>query len=299
MYGDWSVCSNTCGGGEQTRQARCEDKQTGRVVADTECGKKSGSIIRRCGQADCPTWVAGSWSQCSVSCGVGERKRQVWCSQGGSRVSSDMCDREEVPTTREECSVGTCGSWRPGHWAPCSAQCGPGVTTREVLCVDQVTNKTIDQQECGGDNKPSNQSACIEISCEDSHNMEDNTIDIDAANNNQVIKNAKRKYSSDKKQLTTTNRNIPHLPRTTNVPRYRWKIGHWTKCSVSCGQGQQKRVVTCYDRVRGKMEEDQSKCSRVRPKPRDKQSCNSRNCPVGKWLEGEWSACSVSCGKVN
>ena len=298
VYSEWSPCTKTCGGGEQSRQARCQDQGTGKVLEDGKCRNVSESLTRVCSHTDCPGWVAGDWSECSASCGVGVRQRPVWCEQGGSRVTSEVCDSEAVPVTREECSAGTCGRWRPGQWAPCSAQCGPGVTTREVLCVDQHTRNNLPEEKCLAHKKPSNHSSCIEISCEDSDNEEDNVIDTDAVTNKEVTKKSIKTYSSEKDKSIIANRKIP-IPRTPNVPRYRWKIGHWTKCSVSCGQGLQKRVVACYDRVRGKMEEEQSKCSRVRPKPKDKQACNSRNCPVGMWLEGEWSACSVSCGKVN
>ena len=160
--------------------------------------------------------------------------------------------------------------------------------------MEQETEAALPEEKCITHKKPRNQSSCIEISCEHSDNMEDNTINTEAVAKKELTKNV-----VNKDQSSAVTKKLPVLRNTKNLPRYRWKIGHWNKCSVNCGPGLQKRVVSCYDRVRGQTEEDQRKCSRVRPKPKDKQACNSRNCPIGKWLEGEWSACSASCGKVN
>ncbi len=80
--------------------------------------------------------------------------------------------------------------------------------------------------------------------------------------------------------------------------QYRWKVGPWQKCSKDCGRGTQVRAVACFDSHRD---------ARVAPflcrvkvvKPKNHRQCNVHRCTDGKWIEGEWSACSVSCGKVS
>ena len=297
VFGSWSECSQTCGGGEQSRLGRCQD-QVGDVLEDRKCEKMPKVTHKTCGYKDCPRWVTGEWSHCSASCGRGERQRPYWCQQDSDRVSSDLCDAATVSAHREECSMDDCTKWIAGDWTPCSSDCGPGVRTRKVVCATQETQNQLPEKKCMVDKKPISNSSCIETSCSESENNEDNFINIDAATKKQVTKKFTQNYVKDKNISPSANKKLS-LSSNANLPRYRWKIGHWTKCSENCGKGLQKRVVTCFDRVRGLMETDQRKCSRVRPKPRDKQPCNSKDCPVGKWLQGEWSSCSVSCGKVN
>ncbi len=40
------------------------------------------------------------------------------------------------------------------------------------------------------------------------------------------------------------------------------------------------------------------KCSRIRPEPISRRPCNHARCPPGAWITAAWSACSVTCGKV-
>ena len=161
----------------------------------------------------------------------------------------------------------------------------------------QETQTQLAEVKCTADKKPISESSCIETSCADSENEEDNVLAIDAVSNKERNKKFRKNETFQEDKSFSANKVWP-FHRNTKLPRYRWKIGHWTKCSAYCGGGGQKRVVTCYDRVRGQTEADQWKCSQVRPKPRDEQACNSSECPEGEWLEEEWSPCSVSCGKV-
>uniref|UniRef100_A0A4W4E569 Peptidase M12B domain-containing protein n=1 Tax=Electrophorus electricus TaxID=8005 RepID=A0A4W4E569_ELEEL len=68
-----------------------------------------------------------------------------------------------------------------------------------------------------------------------------------------------------------------------------WVTGDWEECSVSCGNGFQKRLVQCLDRE-GKVA---AYCDSVQ-RPSAIRVCGDP-CPI--WSIGEWSACSKSCGK--
>ena len=267
-------------------------------MEDRKCEKMSKVTHRACGRIDCPSWVTGEWSHCSASCGRGERQRPYWCQQDGARVASDLCNVATVPAHRDECRRDECTQWIAGEWSPCSSDCGPGARTRKVVCAAQERDNQLPEEKCMAHKKPVNNSSCIETSCSESENNEDNAINIDAVTNKEAKKKFTKIDSLNKDKSPAINHKLSQY-RNANLPRYRWKIGHWTRCSENCGQGLQKRVVTCYDRVRGLMETDQRKCSRVRPKPKDRQQCSSKDCPVGEWLPEVWSPCSVSCGKVN
>ncbi|XP_006642324.3 A disintegrin and metalloproteinase with thrombospondin motifs 15 [Lepisosteus oculatus] len=72
-------------------------------------------------------------------------------------------------------------------------------------------------------------------------------------------------------------------------PMYKWAVGSWEDCSVTCGNGLQKRSVECLD-TDGKLVTD---CDTAQ-KPNDIRLCGDP-CPV--WSIGEWSPCSKTCGK--
>ena len=267
-FGSWSECSKTCGGGDQSRLARCQDYQ-GNMQEERKCEKMVKTTHRSCGQEECPRWQAGEWSPCSVSCGRGVRQRPYWCQQESKRLASNLCDSDAVPAHRDECSTDECTTWIAGEWTPCSSDCGPGVRSRKVVCAAQETHNQLPEEKCVEDKKPISNSSCIETSCSESENDEDNAISPEDAATNKKGKKKFRKNETLKEKLVAV-KNWP-FHKGAKLPRYRWKIGHWTKCSADCGGGKQTRVVTCYDRVRGQMEADQWKCSRVRPRPRYEQ----------------------------
>ena len=66
-----------------------------------------------------------------------------------------------------------------------------------------------------------------------------------------------------------------------------WRVTPWEECSTSCGNGTQSRRISCEHH-------DENMCRR-HEKPRSTQACPGIPCPV--WRTGDWSDCSVSCGK--
>ncbi|KAM4015027.1 A disintegrin and metalloproteinase with thrombospondin motifs 15 [Anomaloglossus baeobatrachus] len=77
----------------------------------------------------------------------------------------------------------------------------------------------------------------------------------------------------------------PSRPR----PQFHWTAGSWGSCSVSCGDGQQTRLVQCRD----PWEQLASDCpSSLRPP--EIRTCGDP-CPV--WETGEWTSCSKTCGR--
>ncbi|XP_044088992.1 A disintegrin and metalloproteinase with thrombospondin motifs 12 isoform X2 [Neovison vison] len=58
-------------------------------------------------------WIAGNWSECSTSCGLGAYWRSVACSTGRD---SD-CAAVLKPDPAKRCHLRPCASWRVGNWS--------------------------------------------------------------------------------------------------------------------------------------------------------------------------------------
>jgi len=129
-------------------------------------------------------WVMGRWRKCKVSgereCGKGQMKRVVSCKNG--KTASSSCNNREKPRNRMACQV-KCprnkptrrespvvsnrverGSWRFGHWSPCSTSCGLGFKKRQVKCLGS-SNTEIADSLCNLDLRPSDTHGCRMSDC--------------------------------------------------------------------------------------------------------------------------------------
>ncbi|XP_017565799.2 A disintegrin and metalloproteinase with thrombospondin motifs 16 isoform X1 [Pygocentrus nattereri] len=242
--GDWSVCSRTCGSGEQSRQVQCVRRTSPTqmdVVTDTHCALPPPARRQPCNTHTCPpTWSTGPWSQCSRKCGKGVRKRTVMClsSASGSRVLPDSsCVLLPRPHSQESCMLKRCqkqhrAQWVLSSWQQCSVTCGKGVQVRVLKCVEKDTvgkHRDLALKKCQHLPKPSAelQRACVQPDC-------------------------------------------PSIPR---LHRPDWYNSPWSQCTVSCGGGIQVRSVQCL--INGR---PSSGCS-SQMKPAMSQACSTAFCP--------------------
>ncbi|XP_039619928.1 A disintegrin and metalloproteinase with thrombospondin motifs 15-like [Polypterus senegalus] len=94
--------------------------------------------------------------------------------------------------------------------------------------------------------------------------------------------------SSLNKEMVDTNQVEVKKPEYKR-PLCKWVTGSWDDCSVTCGNGLQKRTVECRDN-NGISATD---CD-MSLRPVDLRICGDP-CPL--WNIGEWSPCSKTCGK--
>ncbi|XP_039946914.1 ADAMTS-like protein 1 [Hirundo rustica] len=100
MVTSWSPCSQSCGGGIQTRRVTCQRltaKGSSVPVSNEACAQVSKRPVdtQQCNSQPCAEWAASSWGQCNGPC-IGPRlavqHRQIFCqTKDGTFVSSDQC----------------------------------------------------------------------------------------------------------------------------------------------------------------------------------------------------------------
>uniref|UniRef100_A0A8C5G702 Thrombospondin type-1 domain-containing protein 4-like n=1 Tax=Gouania willdenowi TaxID=441366 RepID=A0A8C5G702_GOUWI len=259
----WSECSVSCGSGVQQRQLQCRQSFGNRstMVHPQRCaGLTPPESMQTCQLSLCSHWEVGSdWSSCSVDCGVGRRTRNVRCvSDQGSIVNDQECNSRLRPQGTEDCNMGPCvTNWYFTAWSnTCSAQCGPGVQKRDVVCLtrggvregggagDCVAEKPSEMKACNG-------GPCVAITMWYSSPW--SQCNVQCGNGTQRRDNiCVQKLGNDYTVVQPSQ--CAHLDKPVAVQECemgecesRWFTTEWSACSRSCGKGLQMREVRCLN----------------------------------------------------
>ncbi|XP_060551939.1 thrombospondin type-1 domain-containing protein 4-like isoform X2 [Ruditapes philippinarum] len=149
--GPWSKCTATCGSSVQTRDVVCMKKLERNMIAVVgaeNCKEHPKPETQKpCPTLpDCPAmWFMTKWSQCSKSCGVGIKTRDVKCLDTGMTPSAE-CRKQNKPSLRRTCNTQDCDLPQldedPGckdNWSQChmvvQARLCPYKYYKEQCCV--------------------------------------------------------------------------------------------------------------------------------------------------------------------
>ncbi|XP_078097325.1 A disintegrin and metalloproteinase with thrombospondin motifs 7-like [Mustelus asterias] len=109
--GEWQACSASCGArGIMKRTALCIqsvglDEQRALQASDCQHMAKPEATSPCNREIPCPSdWSAGSWSECSVTCGEGVRRRNVLCLNNTNMT----CSFEMKPAAKDPCHLKPC-----------------------------------------------------------------------------------------------------------------------------------------------------------------------------------------------
>ncbi|XP_041349612.1 A disintegrin and metalloproteinase with thrombospondin motifs 9-like [Gigantopelta aegis] len=325
-YTDWSPCSKTCGGGKQYRQSRCVDDEEN-DVPDERCSKKERILSQACNEQPCALWETSEWTGCSVSCGTGKRHRKVWCSRGDDIVGNSFCDNKKKPGTKKECNMGTCPEWFTGGWGPCSSSCGKGEHMRAVRCRSPRGNILIDSI-CDAASRPIDKRSCFLGSCPTSPPPTTPTTEESTSAywrfgswtecSATCGPGTHHRYVScmDNQGTRISNALCSHLPKPVSMETCirklcgEWRLGTWSSCPVTCGEGVKTRYVACV--VFDQPVQNENMCNKT-IRPVAEVLCNEGTCQTpddfdiavitsnsveatSHWRVGPWTHCSSTCG---
>ncbi|XP_039973282.1 thrombospondin type-1 domain-containing protein 4 isoform X3 [Xiphias gladius] len=285
----WSECSVSCGPGVQQRQLQCRQSFGNRstMVHPQRCANLTPpESTQACQLRLCSHWeVSSDWSTCSVDCGVGRRTRGVRCvSDQGSVVNDKECNSRLRPQGSEECNMGPCvTNWYFTDWSnTCSAQCGPGVQRREVVC---LTRGGVREGKGAGDcvgEKPAEMKACNGGPCVPIamwYSSPWTQCNVPCGNGTQrrdII--CVHKTGNDFTVVPASE--CAHLDKPAAVQECemgecqpQWFTTEWSACSRSCGKGLQMREVRCLTPAKKHSLECDSDT-----KPEQEQICNTIPC---------------------
>ncbi|XP_059266382.1 ADAMTS-like protein 2 isoform X4 [Mustela nigripes] len=130
---DWERCNTTCGRGVKKRLVLCMELANGKpqTRSGPECGlARKPPEESTCFERPCFKWYTSPWSECTKTCGVGVRMRDVKCYQGTDIVRG--CDPLVKPVGRQACDLQPCPTEPPDD----SCQDQPGTNCALAIKVN-------------------------------------------------------------------------------------------------------------------------------------------------------------------
>ncbi|XP_053079449.1 ADAMTS-like protein 3 isoform X3 [Acinonyx jubatus] len=274
----WSACSTTCGPGIQVREVKCRVlltfTQTETELPEEECEGPQLPTERPCLLNPCDEspasrqpdaspqedstmtyhWEYAGFTPCTATCLGGHQEAIAVClhTQTQQTVSDTLCDMvHRPPPMSQACNPEPCPPrWHTGSWGPCSATCGVGIQTREVHCL-YPGESPAPPEECR-DEKPHALQACSQFDCPPSWHIEEwQQCSRTCGGGTQNRRVACRQLLTDGGFLNLSDElcqgpkasSHKSCARTDCPPHL--TVGDWSKCSVSCGVGTQRRKQVC------------------------------------------------------
>ncbi|XP_072761907.1 A disintegrin and metalloproteinase with thrombospondin motifs 15 isoform X4 [Anoplolepis gracilipes] len=271
-------------------------------------------------------WHVGSYGECSRKCNVGYKSRIVKCisSETGVVAPDYYCDSNQQPMIKMACNHHPCPTWNTGDWSECNVECGDGFQHRQVRCQSHH-GETLPDEECI-DEQPKYVRRCQKESCKSNpKNIKENNLE-----SNIVRRWKMSNWTPCSKSCGTgiqTRRVDCTMKRGSHGPEipvkdeqclrsklrkpksqrscqrvacdYIWQEGTWSECSMECGEGIQRRAVTCH-RVNyyGWIDPTPTEGCPLDQKPAENQICKQRECSDKYyWVAGTWRKCSHPCGR--
>jgi len=253
------------------------------------------------------SWVLGTWSACSKSCGSGTRTRQVTCmDSNGVLVSYENCPCP-APVTSQSCNTQACAAqhfWVSVHGL-CNAECGQtGTRAVDIYCASENDFSTpVDRKICQGSHPPT-RVTCNGPPCD---SMTEGWI-IGSWSScskscgiiGEQIRSVSCSFGDDSLCESFGEKPITTKPCQDPPCEISWKItqNSWTQCSEDCGLGVQSRLLQCSNGIEIV---DDSLCEHLTPPIVQTRTCFEKDCPgsigSGWMITEEWSECDGPCNE--
>ncbi|XP_006817461.1 papilin-like, partial [Saccoglossus kowalevskii] len=194
-------------------------------------------------------------------------------------------------------------SWVFDNFGECSQKCGAGYQLRGVTCARNHDYKTVADYLCDAELKPTHNKTCNTQPCPAmwfvgewspcSHSCGRHGTQVRLVYCEQILQGT---VPAVVDEAFCRSREGPkpvyarHCNEDIECPQ--WQVGRWSRCSAQCGDGIQRRDVTCTSN--SVVPDDH--CDELE-KPDVKKDCNLGPCEGVEWMVSHFSECSQDCGR--
>ncbi|XP_028403037.1 uncharacterized protein LOC114525804 isoform X2 [Dendronephthya gigantea] len=292
-WGNWSVCSATCGTGQLVRRRECSNPAPAHGGKDCEDPLKETKqcvLIAMCAdEIGFGEWSA--WSLCSVTCGPGEKTRARECSM--ANPGDSFCKGATAQTF--DCNDAPCpvnggfSDWK--EWSACSKTCGTGVKRRRRFC-DNPTSKH-GGKDCVGERELIQD--CEIIGCQGDGSYTDwsswTPCSVTCGSGTKLkTRHCLNESGSGCTGPTSETLEclIPDCPVDGNFTEWT----QWSKCSVACGSDKILRTRKCTNPEPALGGSD---CLGLSEEERFCSMPNTCPAEAGFAIWSQWSVCDTEC----
>uniref|UniRef100_A0A3Q3X2V2 Spondin-1 n=1 Tax=Mola mola TaxID=94237 RepID=A0A3Q3X2V2_MOLML len=275
----WSACSVSCGMGMRSRERYVKQYPEDGSLCQLHTEEREKCVINdECSPSSCVVTEWGEWDPCSVTCGLGMRRRERMVKM--PPIDGSMCKTEVSEVEKcmmPECHTIPCILSPWSQWSVCSVTCGQGVRTRQRMlksdpldCVEELeqTEKCM-LPECPVDCMVSEWSEWSECnkSCGKGHTIRTRMIKLEPQFGGspcpETIQRKKckirkcRTKAKDERGGGGKRRRRGKQGRDAAVEEQQgcrmqpWT--GWTDCTKPCGGGIQERFMNAKRRAKGAM----------------------------------------------
>ena len=330
LAGDWGPCthinsSQTCFRSREVVCVRTTDNATAPWYYCNDIDLERPPSLERCASCpqDCAVSEWSSWADCNCTAGFfRSRTREIIMPpRNGGKECPSLLERQKCATcfrNRTFDSLPRSYTWRTGEWGTCttlesSTDCGHGVQTRAVQCVNTegiVVNNTLCllQEEAYEHVHPPSTTKLCDVPC---------PCQIGAWSGwTNCAANCSITPTGYRKRTRNITRHATHggvcsqaleetqtcTLNTNTCPTYSWESSDWSPCrpqdsEATCGAGLTYRFAYCIEtRNDGTLiAVDPSLCDNSQ-QPSTLASCDipcHQDCVIGPW--SDWNECLKAC----
>jgi len=311
QWSDWATCTKPCGGGQTTR-TRIANLSSVCVPQKTDLQEVVGCNPDPCSDQKCDLSDWSVWSDCSTTCGVGDRRHTREILSSGVKGCAAILD-EVVKCSMGNCTNADC-EWEVWQeWSACTCSCGGG-SKRRARAIKRAPSKggracePLDKYEVA----PCNTGSCDHVGCIDGKWAEwrnwsacSVTCGPGYRMRNRDVATMPNHCGAPAGGLESEFEGCDLKPCVTDVNCTLSVWTQWTTCSCKCfGAKERTRTVQTFAAGNGIpcSDEDLKEISICSPGPGEPPppGCGSQkpeSCTMTDWED--WGQCSASCGGGN